>query len=93
MKPSFKQLLKNTLSCQGNFLKGKIGDENWKYRGLAFAELGEYKEALNAFDNAMKTEHKDLLSLDLQRNCSHVLKRYEEALKTFEGAEEAIYAA
>ena len=32
---------------------------SWKYRGLAFAELGEYKEALKAFDNAMSTKHKD----------------------------------
>ena len=71
LKTSFKQLLKNTLSCPRNCLKDKIGAEGWKYRGLAFAELGEYKEALKAFDNAI-TPRKRLSPPDLQRNCPPV---------------------
>lgn len=84
---------KKYLELSGGLPEEKNENENWMYRGLAFVELGEYKEALQAFDNAMKTENEDFSPWIYRGIVLICLKRYEEALKTLEGAEEAIYAA
>lgn len=84
---------KKYLELSGKLPEGTIGDEECKYKGLAFAELGEYKEALNAFDNAMSTKHKDFSPWIYRGIALMCLRRYEEALETFEEVEEAVYAA
>lgn len=84
---------KKYLELSGKIPVEKIGNGDWKYRGLAFGELGEYKEALEAFDKATKTETGNFFPLIYRGIALMCLKRYKEALKAFEEAEEAIYTA
>ncbi|WP_292373401.1 tetratricopeptide repeat protein, partial [Methanosarcina sp. UBA411] len=84
---------KKYLELSGGLPEREIGDESWKYRGFAFAELGEYAEALKAFDNAAKRESERSFPQICKGITLLCLRMYEEALKTLEDAEEAIYAA
>ncbi len=82
---------KKYLEMSEKLPEDKIGAEGWKYRGLAFAELGEYEEALKAFDRAAEYSSEDISSLVDKGIALICLKRYEEALEVFEQAEEIFY--
>ena len=84
---------KKYLELSGKLPEDKIGVEGWKYRGLAFAELGEYKEALQAFDRAARYRSGDIYPLTCLGITLICLGEYEEALQVFEQAEELFYAS
>ncbi len=83
---------KKYLELSGKTPEEKIGNKSWKYRGLAFARLEEYKEALKSFDNAIKVGSEDSYPLIYRGITLMCLERFEEALNTFQKAEEVIYA-
>lgn len=93
LENQFQTVFKKYLELSGKLSEDKIGAEGWKYRGLAFAELGEYKEALKAFDRAVKNSSENISSLLVYKGIALIcLKKYEEALETFEQAEGIFYA-
>lgn len=87
----FQTAFKKYLELSGRLPEEKTGAEGWKYRGLAFAELGEYKEAVKAFDRAAEYNSEDISPLVYKGISSICLKRYEEALETLDKAEENFY--
>ncbi|AKB22669.1 tetratricopeptide repeat protein [Methanosarcina sp. WH1] len=82
---------KKYLELSGNLPENKIGAASWKYRGIALAELGEYKEALKAFDRAAKYRPEDISPLTCRGIVLICLGKYEKALEVFEQAEESFY--
>ena len=92
LENQFQTTFKKYLELSGKLPEDKIGAEGWKYRGLAFAELGEYEEAIKAFDRAAEYSSKDIF-LPVYKGIAFLcLKRYEEALKVLEQTEENFYA-
>ncbi|AKB55672.1 MULTISPECIES: tetratricopeptide repeat protein [Methanosarcina] len=93
LESQLQTAFKKYLELSGGLPEGEIGGESWKYRGFAFAELGEYGEALKAFEKATKNEYES----SFPRVCKGItllcLKNYEKALETFEDAEKDLYAA
>lgn len=100
-KKEFEESLKNQpqtafkkyLELSGNIPEEKIENRSWKYRGLAFSGIGEYKEALEAFEKAINTESQVFSPLIYKGIILLFLKRWEEALEISQKAEEAIYAS
>jgi tetratricopeptide (TPR) repeat protein len=93
LESQLQTAFKKYLELSGGVPEGKIGDENWKYRGFAFAELGEYREALKAFDNATKRESESSFPWICKGITLICLRKYEEAMETLEDAEKTIYSA
>jgi tetratricopeptide (TPR) repeat protein len=83
---------KKYLELSWKLPEDKIGVQGWKYRGLAFTELGEYEEAIKAFDRAAEYSSEEI-SFTVYKGIAFLcLKKYEEALKVLEKAEENFYA-
>jgi tetratricopeptide (TPR) repeat protein len=71
------------LELSGKVPEERITGEGWKYRGFTFAELGEYNEALRAFDNAARIDPEDLFSRIYWGIALICLREYEKALEAF----------
>lgn len=91
LENQFQTAFKKYLELSGKLSENKIGSEGWKCRGLAFAELGEYEEAIKAFDRAAEYSPEYITPAVYKGISLICLKRYEEALVLFEQAEEIFY--
>lgn len=97
-KNNFEQTLENQLQTafkkylelSGKYSDGEFDIKGWKYRGFAFAELAQYREALKAFENNLKSEKEDPFSEIYKGITLICLEKYKEALEAFETAEEAL---
>ena len=93
LESQFQTAFKKYVELSRESLDEEIKDENWKYRGFAFAELGEYNEALKALDNATKRDSENPFPLICKGITLICLRKYEEALETLNNAEKVIYSA
>ena len=71
------------VELSGKIPEERITGESWKYMGFAFAELGQYNEALKAFNNAARIEPEDLFSRIYRGIALACIKEYEIALEAF----------
>jgi tetratricopeptide (TPR) repeat protein len=91
LENQLQMAFKKYLELSGKLPEDKIEADGWKYRGLAFAELGEYKESIKAFGRAANYSSEDISPLIYRGIALICLEKYEEALEAFEQAEEIFY--
>ncbi|MGB9927882.1 MAG: tetratricopeptide repeat protein [Methanosarcina sp.] len=83
---------KKYLELSGKYSEEEFDAKGWIYRGFAFAELGQYREALKAFENGLKTEEENPFPKIYKGLTLICLGKYEKALEIFEGIEKTFEA-
>ncbi len=83
LENQLQTVLKKYLELSGKVPEERITGEDWKYRGFAFAELGQYDETLKAFENAAKIEPDDLFSRIYRGITLICIREYGAALEAF----------
>lgn len=93
LENQLQSVFKKYLELSGKVPEERITGGDWKYMGFAFAELGQYNEALKAFENASLSDPEDLFSRVYRGIALICLREHEKALESFYEVEEAFYTS
>ena len=84
--PAAKRMRLADGAIRSNFLRGKDRVDAFYYRGIAFHDMGNYKAALNDFDELLRLAPRDGDGYGVRGNALYMLGYYDDAIDDYRRA-------